>query len=72
MTSETYVFGGPIPEKVAIGGRVRKYAAELGPGHVEAAVANHGDRLSVIEARAWPHTARDFDIRPALEAYLNS
>jgi hypothetical protein len=72
MTSETFVFGGLIPETVAIGARVRRYAAQLGRGHVEASVANYGDHLGVIEARAFPHTARDFDIRSGLEAYLNS
>ena len=38
MTSETFVLGGPISEKVAIGERVREHAATLGPGHVEALV----------------------------------
>jgi hypothetical protein len=72
MTSETFVLGGPIPEKVAVGARVRQYAANLGPGHVEAAVANYGDRLGVLEARAFPLTRRDFDIRSELQACLNS
>jgi hypothetical protein len=53
MTSETFVFGGHIPEKVAIGARVRLYAATLGSGHVEAAVRLYAESIDVIDARAY-------------------
>ncbi len=72
MTSETFVLGGTISEKVTIGARVREHAATLGSGHVEAQVENHGDKLVVRDARACPLTAREFDIRGQLEIYLNA
>lgn len=71
MTSETFVFGGPISEKAAIGARVRRYAESLGPGHVEAAVENCGARVRVVDARAFPLTAQDYGIHRQLERYLD-
>ena len=71
MTSETFVFGGPVSEKVAIGARVRRYAESLGAGHVEAALENYGDRVRVVDARAFPLTARDYGIQRQLEVLLN-
>jgi hypothetical protein len=71
MTSETFVFGGPVSEKVAIGARVRRYAQRLGAGHVEAAVENYGDCLRVVDARAFPLTALDYGIQRQLESHLN-
>jgi hypothetical protein len=71
MTSETFVFGGHISEKVAIGARVRLYAATLGSGHVEAAVRVNAESIDVFDARAYPLGARDFDIRRDLETLLN-
>jgi hypothetical protein len=70
MTSETFVFGGHTPEKVAIGARVRLYAATLGSGHVEAAVRLYAESIDVIDARAYPLAARDFDIRRDLQTFL--
>jgi hypothetical protein len=72
MTSETFVLGGPISEKVVIGARVREHAATLGLGHVEALVGNHGDRVVVLDARACPLTAPEIDIRSQLEMHLNA
>jgi hypothetical protein len=72
MTSETFVFGGPVPEKVAIGARVREYAATLGAGHVEAAVENRGGRIRVVDARAYPLRAIDRSIRQELEEHLGT
>ena len=72
MTSETFVLGVPISEKVAVGARVRRHAATLGAGHVEALVENHGNSLVVVYARACPLTALDYDIRGRLETYLNA
>jgi hypothetical protein len=72
MTSETFVLGGSVSEKVAIGARVREHAATLGSGHVEALVENRADTLVVLGARALPLTAREFDIQVQLETYLNA
>lgn len=71
MTSETFVFGGPVSEKVAIGARVRRYALRLGAGHVQALVENRESLIRVREARAFPLTAPDYDIRRLLEAHLH-
>ena len=71
MTSETFVLGGTVPEKVAIGARVRQFAATLGTGQVEASVVNYCNRLRVCEAHACPLTAQEYDIRVELEQYLN-
>jgi hypothetical protein len=71
MTSETFIVGGPIVEKIAIGARVGRFAAALGPGHVEASVENRGNRRVVSEAHAYPLTAREYDIRSKLEQHLN-
>jgi hypothetical protein len=71
MTSETWISGGPIAEKVAIGAMVREFAATLGLGHVEASVRNYGDRLVVCDAIAWPLTAREQNVRAKLQAHLN-
>ena len=72
MSSETFVLGGPISEKVTIGALVRQYAATLGPGHVEALIENHGNRLVVRDAIACPLTAREKNIRAKLETHLNA
>jgi hypothetical protein len=71
MTSETFVVGCAIPERVAIGARVRAYAARLGAGHVEALVEGRGGTIRVVDARAYPMTAPDYAIRRGLEAHLN-
>ena len=72
MTSETFVLGCPIQEKVAIDGAVRKFAATLGPGHVEALVENHGNHLVVRDAIACPLTAQEQNIRAKLETHLKA
>jgi len=71
MTSETFVLGGSVPDKVIIGGRVRRFASRLGPGHVEALVENHGDYLVVPLANALPLTDSEYVIASDLERYLN-
>jgi hypothetical protein len=72
MTSETFVFGGSIPEKVALGLRVRAYAATLEAGHVEAAIENRGGRIRVVDARAYPLTELDRSIRQELQDYFGA
>ncbi len=72
MTSETWVLGGPVVEKVAIGARVGQFAATLGPGFVEAWVKNYGDRVVVGGAQAYPLTDRAFDVSSQLERHLNA
>jgi hypothetical protein len=71
MTSEAFILGGPISEKVAIGARIREYAKTLGLGHVDAVAENPGNRVAVREAWACPSTAREYDIRRDLERHLN-
>ena len=71
MTSETYVLGGSLVEKIAVGERVRRFASTLGPGHVEALVENHGDRFIVPLANACPFTSSEYEVAGKLEGYLN-
>jgi hypothetical protein len=72
MTSETFILGGPILERIRIGARVRRFAATLGAGHVEALLNNHSDRVVVCEAHAYPVAASDYDIRAKLQQHLNA
>ena len=71
MTSETFVVGGPIHEKVVIGTRVRQFAATLGAGHVEALIENRGDHLVVSDAWARPLTDSEYNVRTLLQQHLN-
>ncbi len=72
MTSETFVFGVPIPQKSLVGAAVGRYAARLGPGKVEACVERRrGGRFRVACATACPTDASAYDIDRELEAHLN-
>lgn len=71
MTSETFVFCCPIPEKIAIGAKVRAFAATQGAGKVEAIVVKTPEGLRVPTALAYPITACEYSVRQEVEQHLN-
>lgn len=71
MTSEAFVFCCPIPEKVAIGAKVREFAATQGEGKIEAIVVKTPHGLRVRGAWAYPVTAREYSVQRELEKHLH-